>query len=105
MAWFSSYLLNGKQRVSISDVLSDDEIVISGVPQGSIMGPLMFLLFINDLPLYTAPINTDLYADDTTLYETGISRLKIESNLQIALNDPSEWCKLMVWLSIHQRPN
>ena len=94
MAWFSSYLLNRKQRVSISNVLSDDEIVINGVPQGSIMGPLMFLLFINDLPLYTAPINTDLYAEDTTLYETGISRLAIESNLQIALNNLSEWCKL-----------
>ena len=58
------------------------------------MGPLMILLFINDLPFYTAPINTELYAEDTTLYETGISRLAIESNLQIALNNFSEWCKL-----------
>ena len=94
MSWFTSYLLNCKQRVCVNNVLSDDEIVINGVPQGSIMGPLMFLLFINDLPLYTDPINTDLYADDTTLYETGISRSAIESNLQIALNNLSDWCKL-----------
>ena len=94
MSWFTSYLLNRKQRVCVNNVLSDDEIVINGVPQGSIMGPLMFLLFINDLPLYTDPINTDLYADDTTLYETGISRLAIESNLQIALNNLSDWCKV-----------
>ena len=94
MSWFTSYLLNRKQRVCVNNVLSDDEIVINGVPQGSIMGPLLFLLFINDLPLYTDPINTDLYADDTTLYETGISRLAIESNLQIALNNLSDWCKV-----------
>ena len=61
--------------------------------QGSILGPLMFLLFINDLPLYTEPINTDLYADDTTLFDIGISGLPIESNLQIALNSLSKWCK------------
>ena len=114
ISWFSSYLLNHKQRVSISNVLSDDEIVINGVPQGSIMGPLMFLLFINDLPLYTAPVNTDLYADDTTLYETGISRLAIESSLQMALNNLSEWCKLngmaintsktkLILISTHQK--
>ena len=67
--------------------------IINGVPQGSILGPLMFLLFINDLPLYTEPINTNLYADDTTLFDMGISRLAIESNLQIALNSLSKWCK------------
>ena len=93
VTWFSSYLLNRKQRVSVNNIVSEDELIINGVPQGSILGPLMFLLFINDLPLYTEPINTDLYADDTTLFDIGISRLAIESNLQIALNSLSKWCK------------
>ena len=93
MSWFSSYLLNRKQRVNVNNVISDDEVIINGVPQGSILGPLMFLLFINDLPLYTDPINTDMYADDTTMYEIGILRSDIERNLQIALNNLSKWCK------------
>ena len=74
MSWFSSYLLNRKQRVSVNNVVSDDEVIINGVPQGLILGPLMLLLFINDLPLYTHPVYTDMYADDTTIYEIGIRK-------------------------------
>ena len=92
MSWFDSYLLHRKQRVCVNNVTSDDEIIINGVPQGSILGPLMFLLFINDLPLYTKPIHTDMYADDTTLYEIGISQDEIERNLQLALINLSKWC-------------
>ena len=58
------------------------------------MGPLLFLMFINDLPLYTYNVSTDLYADDTTLYMIGETQHYIEQNLQIALQNLSEWCKL-----------
>ena len=50
----------------------------------------MFLLFINDLPLYTKPIHTDLHADDTTICEIEISQ--DERNLQLALINLSKWC-------------
>ena len=93
LSWFGSYLLNRKQRVCVNNVISDDEFIINGVPQGSILGPLMFLLFINDLPLYTKPVNTDMYADDTTMYEIGVSQAEIERNLQLALINLSKWCK------------
>ena len=73
-------------------MISGDQFIINGVPQGSILGPLMFLLFINDLPLYTKPVFTDMYADDTTMYEIGISQAEIERNLQLALNNLSKWC-------------
>ena len=50
-------------------------------------------MFINDLPLYTNNVSTDLYAEDTTLYMIGETQDYIEQNLQIALQNLSEWCK------------
>ena len=91
--WFKSYLSQRQQQVSISNTLSSFRPVSCGVPQGSILGPLLFLLFINDLPLYTSIVFTDMYADDTTLYYVHTSQEAIERNLQIALNELSNWCK------------
>ena len=73
--------------------MSDNGHIKYGVPQGSILGPLLFLLFINDLPLHT-DVFTDLYADDTTLYEINSSRTEIETQLQGALSDVAQWCRL-----------
>ena len=92
--WFSSYLLNRKQKVVINNTESATENIVCGGGQGSILGPLLFLLFINDLPLYTNNVSTDLYADDTTLFQIGESQVSIERSLQLALLNLSEWCKL-----------
>ena len=86
-------MIGRKQNVSISSILSQEERIINGVAQGSILGPLMFLLFINDLPLYTDNVKTDLYADDTTLHENGQSISDIKTKLQIGLNNLQELCK------------
>ena len=68
-AWFKTYLIQRRQFVSVSDIKSDLKPITCGVPQGSILGPLLFLPFINDLPLYTEGVNAELYADDTTLFD------------------------------------
>ena len=87
-------MLDRKQKVFINNIESRIENVLCSVPQGSILGPLLFLMFINDLPLYTNNVSTDLYADDTTLYLVGETQDYIEQNLQMALQNLSEWCKL-----------
>ena len=84
--WFCSYLSDRTQKVSFDNEMSSQGNIKYGVPQGSILGPLLFLLFISDLPLYT-DVFTDLYADDTTLYE-------IKTKLQKALSDLAQWCRL-----------
>ena len=65
--WFKYYLENRKQYVSINERNSDTLLINCGVPQGSILGPLIFLIFPNDLPSSTTYFKFILFADDSTL--------------------------------------
>ena len=67
LAWFSSYLSGRKQRVVFNGKFSKWVEVLAGVPQGSILGPLLFLIFINDIVKHIGG-SIRLFADDTSLY-------------------------------------
>lgn len=95
IALMKSYLNNRVQVVNINGKKSNTGIITCGVPQGSILGPLLFLIFINDLPLYLSDTvsSTDLYADDTTIYDMQADLKTLKANLQKALIILHEWCK------------
>ena len=94
LLWFKSYLNNRTQQVVVNNLNSTSGVVECGVPQGSILGPILFLLFINDLPLtlQNLPVSVDLYADDTTSYSIASDKRTLETNLQNALNSVHIWC-------------
>ena len=69
--WFSSYLTNRSQTVIYNEQESEMKETLCGVPQGSILGPLLFLLYINDLPSVSNLFMPILFADDTNLFCNG----------------------------------
>ena len=80
--WFKSYLHDRKQRVTVT----------SGVPQGSLLGPMLFLLFVNNLPDTVSSSTAACYADDTKVLRT-INSATDCSALQADLNSLVDWSK------------
>ena len=89
--WFRSCLSTSVQSIKSDDGLSDFSELLSGMPQGSILGPTLFLLFINDLPLHLNRCLADLYADDNTIHAFGKNKPEIEHKLQSDANETEVW--------------
>ena len=91
LLWIRSFLTNRKQRVVINGKSSNLAPVISGIPQGSVLGPILFLIYVNDLP-EMARSKLKLFADDTKLYKS-IKDVVDKEILQTDLNSLMGWSK------------
>ena len=93
LEWFRSYLTNRKQYVKYKDIKSDAQDITCRVPQGSVLGPLLFIIYTNDLPNALRHSRCILFADDTTVYYSDdnikIALEKIEQDLKSL----TEWFK------------
>ena len=92
LEWFTSYLNERKQMVNFKNNISDPELVKSGVPQGSILGPLLFILFMNDIPLEINEGALEMYADDSTVSVSGKTVKEIETKLNTSARQIATWC-------------
>ena len=95
IAWIQSYLSNRSQRVKVKGTTSEWHTVTSGIPQGSVLGPINFVLYINDLPASV------LFADDTKLFKRITSQLD-RLSLPEDIGSMDEWSE--TWLIKYQPP-
>ncbi len=115
LKWFKTYLTGRKQRVTIDGQSSDWSEIKAGVPQGSVLGPLLFLIYINDI---TTDLQSSsfLYADDTSLLEVvddpAISAARLNNDLELINTWTQKWLviinsdktKAMVFSTKRQKP-
>ena len=92
VTWFKSYLTERKQCVINENYKSEMKETTHGVPQGSILGPLLFLIYINDFSFCVPNCNVNMYADDTTIYIANSNVTEVEYILQRDIDVISNWC-------------
>ena len=90
--WFKSCLKNRTQRVNLPNTVSNSSTINHGVPQGSILEPLLFVIYINDLSLQCQYSFVFKYADDTTVCDSGKSVLDIHRSLSYDLLNIEKCC-------------
>ena len=91
LTWFKSYLTDRNQFVSLNEVESNMNIISRRVPQGSVLGPLLFLLYINDLPNISKHLKFFLFADDTNIYYVSNDLKNREKKMNKELQKLYEW--------------
>ena len=91
LAWFTSYLTNRKQFCKVNGICSKTTDFQCGVPQVSCLGPLLFLIYVNDLPSALKKGKVTMYADDTSISYSSSSLVDIDQTLNSELNDLKLW--------------
>ena len=89
--WFESYLANRKQFVSINGFESSTSSITCGVPQGSVLGPLPFLIYVNNLHVVIKHCKVDHFANDTNLLIINKSLKRLNKLLNIDLKNLTNW--------------
>ena len=91
LLWFKSYLTNRVQTVNVNSTLSDFQPINTGIPQGSILGPLLFIIFVKCLPCAKSECKTVMYADDTSLMYKARNECELQNQLNSCLNKVAKW--------------
>lgn len=91
LRWFQSYLHDRRQRVKYKDCVSESLRVQHGVPQGTVLGPLLFLLYINDMVKVVKMCKVELFADDTMIYFVGRDIIRMQEIVNRDLNNLFDW--------------
>ena len=96
LQWFKDYLADRFQFVSCNEVLSEHKPITCGVPQGSVLGPTLFLLYINDLPNSSDYFTFRLFADDSNLFHTfPVRKYEIDlGEITLELKKVLDWCNV-----------
>ena len=89
--WFKSFLSQRKQSVRIGSLLSDAQFICYGVPQGSVLGPILFLIYINDITMGTKSGKPTLFADDTCIFYSKETISDLELSMNEDLIEISKW--------------
>ena len=91
--WFRSYLAERKHYIYYQNYSSKYENILCGVPQGSVLGPLLFIIYTNDLPSCLKHTKCILFADDTTIYASSSSLNQLYNFLNLDLDTTADWFK------------
>ena len=86
-----TYIYNRKEIVKYNGVYSEKMTIRCGVPQGSVLGPLLFLLYINDIQYCSDLISIVLFADDTNILYSHTCLKKLNEIIQVEINKISDW--------------
>ena len=89
--WFENYLRNRKQLVKFNGIKSEKMTITTGVPQGSVVGPLSFLLYINDIQYCSELVSVILFADDTNVLYSHTCLKTLNEILQIEMKKITNW--------------
>ena len=94
LRWLESYLSSRYQCTTYNGVCSEYRLITCGVPQGSVLGPLLFLIYVNDLAQVSNDLYTLMFADDTNMFITGANLMEVTNKLNVELEKVVYWLKI-----------